>query len=195
MDSASDMSFYRCLVMPQSCLLIDFPLPYFSVSFRLWHLLLFVYKNSSFLRFPCPLNYSSQNFLYHLHHPRNVYLEYINFISFTMPSSSRTVPKTHNNEDHQHGTPNNTSRPSTAGISRTASSITSSETGRSTGRLNSGPKSNDAMQQWLDQDPKQEPWYHVARLAGDVAKDKCSEDVEVRKVWNKVPSRPLPFAV
>ena len=52
---------------------------------------------------------------------------------------------------------------------RTSLPVSSSSTSHSAEKPISGAASGHAMQRWLDQDPKDEPWYHGG-LTGDATK-------------------------
>lgn len=59
----------------------------------------------------------------------------------------------------------------------------------------SGAGSSDAMQGWLNQNPKEEPWYHGGRLPRHTAKVGQIEDDRVEKVWRDIVSDCLAIAL
>ncbi|MCJ1232810.1 hypothetical protein MMC14_000764 [Varicellaria rhodocarpa] len=89
-----------------------------------------------------------------------------------MPSTTHSAPEMRRgHDDHIRTDAQMTSRANTTMIPRTSWSASSSSTSYSAEKPISGAASGNAMQRWLDQDPKEEPWYYGGRLTGDTAKD------------------------
>lgn len=87
-----------------------------------------------------------------------------------MPFTTHSSEMKHG-EDYERTNTSNTSRNDPSEISKTARPVTSSFISRLAEKPNPGAASGNPMQRWLNQGPKEEPWYHSARLKGDTAQD------------------------
>ena len=88
-----------------------------------------------------------------------------------MASTTRSAPETKYEKDDARANTYNTSKANTAGFSETPSSGSPFLTSSSAEKSNHEAAPSDAMLRWLDQKPKDEPWYGGGRLASDTVED------------------------
>ncbi|MCJ1473177.1 hypothetical protein MMC13_001828 [Lambiella insularis] len=92
-----------------------------------------------------------------------------------MPSTTPSGSDTKRGEDCPRLNIYNNPKADTTGNSKTPSIALSALTNGSAGEPRFGAPPSEAMERWLGQVPKDEPWYHGGRLAGDTSKDGKAE--------------------